>query len=265
MVKKGLTGNQLKWIGLVLMVCDHIHQMFYYAGDLTWLSMLGRLVMPIFLFTCAEGYHYTRSKRQYAIRLTLWAIGMRFATILVSQTFPITAHSVELMNNVFATMAVSVVVMMAVDAFRLKQFGKGFGYLFLPAIPLLFVVVLMQVNQWEMARLFAALPSYLAAEGGPIAILMAVLFYIWREKRARQLLLVLFIGLLNIFLARSFDLTSLLTTNLQWMMIFSIPLLALYNGQRGGGNKYFFYIFYPTHLYLLYVLAYILLEKGILS
>lgn len=266
MFKKGLTGHQLKIIGLIFMVCDHIHQMFYYAGNLSWLTMMGRIALPIFLFTCAEAYYHTRSKKKYAFRLGLWAVGMRvFSLFAVQKLFPITAHDVELMNNIFATMAVSVVVMMALDAFRDKKIGQGLGLLFLPALPLLFLALFYVLNLIEVARIFAIFPSYLSVEGGPTAVALTVLFYVLRGKRLYQCLLILAMGLLNIFLNKQFGLTALFTGNLQWFMIFAIPFIALYNGQKGGGNKYFFYIFYPAHIYALYLLAYFLLKQGILS
>ncbi|KXT63942.1 hypothetical protein STRDD04_01434 [Streptococcus sp. DD04] len=38
-------------------------------------------------------------------------------------------------------------------------------------------------------------------------------------------------------------------------MVFSIIPLYFYNREKGRGDKNFFYIFYPTHIYLLYILT----------
>ena len=37
----------------------------------------------------------------------------------------------------------------------------------------------------------------------------------------------------------------------------AVPV-ALYNGKRGMKMKYFFYVFYPLHLFLLYVVSVLL-------
>ena len=40
----------------------------------------------------------------------------------------------------------------------------------------------------------------------------------------------------------------------QWAQITAVPLLALYNGERGrAGFKWLFYGIYPAHLWLFYV------------
>lgn len=45
---------------------------------------------------------------------------------------------------------------------------------------------------------------------------------------------------------------DLLFTDYQWMMVGALPLLLAYNGQRGKGYKYFFYLYYPVHIIFLY-------------
>ena len=45
-------------------------------------------------------------------------------------------------------------------------------------------------------------------------------------------------------------LLSVSPRDIQWMMIFALPVILLYNKQRCG-DEVFFYIFYPAHIYLL--------------
>ena len=41
----------------------------------------------------------------------------------------------------------------------------------------------------------------------------------------------------------------------QWMMVLALPLMLRYNGERGRGWKWFFYVYYPAHTCLLFLLA----------
>lgn len=49
----------------------------------------------------------------------------------------------------------------------------------------------------------------------------------------------------------SFNEIHPLYNHFEWMMIFALPFMFLYNGRRGKYNKYFYYIFYPAHLVVL--------------
>ena len=51
---------------------------------------------------------------------------------------------------------------------------------------------------------------------------------------------------------------STLTFDSEWMMISVLPFIWLYNGQRG--TKYFFYIIYPAHLWILMILRYLFIK-----
>ncbi|ANU75022.1 TraX family protein [Blautia pseudococcoides] len=49
---------------------------------------------------------------------------------------------------------------------------------------------------------------------------------------------------------------SLLYDNYVWMMLLSIPFILSYNGKRGIGMRYFFYLYYPLHLIILSIISF---------
>ncbi|WP_083461254.1 TraX family protein [Cellulosilyticum ruminicola] len=53
----------------------------------------------------------------------------------------------------------------------------------------------------------------------------------------------------------------LLNYNYQCAMIFALPFMLLYNNQKGKGLKYFFYLFYPLHIIILFYLGNLLAIK----
>ena len=135
-------------------------------------------------------------------------------------------------------------------------FFKGFGLILLPVLFSIPVLVLGTILGGEgdvspiLARTLAIvmllIPNLFTVEGGIAMVLLGLIFYIFREKRLIQFAAVLAISLLSFRADPS---------NVQWVMVFSIIPLFFYNGEKGRGDKYFFYIFYPTHIYLLYILA----------
>ncbi len=54
--------------------------------------------------------------------------------------------------------------------------------------------------------------------------------------------------------ARSFT-DSLLRINFQWMMIFALPFMLMYNGKKGKGLGRLFYIYYPVHLVIIHIIS----------
>ena len=54
--------------------------------------------------------------------------------------------------------------------------------------------------------------------------------------------------------ARSFA-DSLLRINFQWMMIFALPFMLMYNGKKGKGLGRLFYIYYPVHLVIIHIIS----------
>ena len=92
---------------------------------------------------------------------------------------------------------------------------------------------------------------YVKVDYGFFGVMLPVFANMFREPGQR---LVLFTACL---LALCIDMTD--TFAVQYWSLLTVPMLALYNGKPGKYRmKWFFYIFYPVHLVLLYGISMIL-------
>lgn len=247
-----LDGFQLKILGLLLMVVDHIHQMFENQGAPEIMTIIGRVVLPIFLFMLAEGFHYTSNRKKYAIRLYIFSLIMGFGNMIIQNIF--VNQEVMLTNNIFATMFLAIVYMWLIDNIKdgikekkLKKVILNALGLLLPIVAVYPTMLVMQYFPQGVVYILALLPSVLTVEGGFMAIILAVLFYLLRPYgRIVQIIPLIVINLLNVFLGEG----------IQAYAIFAFIPILLYNGKPGRKSKWLFYIFYPAHIWILYILAY---------
>lgn len=257
-MQKGLTAVQLKVLGITLMVGDHIHQMFVLQGAPMWLTMIGRIVAPIFLFLSAEGFHYTRNKLAYLRNLLVGFWIMSLIQQLLSRLVP--NDNVMLMNNIFGTLFLAVLLMSAVDLIKLglttknpSKWGAGCAIITAVIVYGFGLMFLFDSPDFVMIAVYSSLliPNILFVEGGFLMVLLALCFYLFRGKKSLQLLALAAVALIS----TGFSFQDLFLSNFQWMMIFAAIPLFFYNGQEGRKMKWFFYFFYPTHLVVLYLLA----------
>lgn len=258
-----LDATTIKLIALFLMVFDHIHQMYASDGAPLWLTMLGRPVFPMFLFIAAESFRYTSNRKNYLKRLLFASWGMTVLTTLLSILVP--NPDVVLMNNAFSTFFVTGLYMQFWDWFvegikkrKVSFVLKSFLGCFIPVLctaPLLLAGAL-SANE-DISFLFIRvlvfisllIPNILTVEGGFLLVVLGVLFYIFREKRMIQIIILLMLSGAVYLLNHG---------GIQWLMCgASVPIL-LYNGERGRGVKLFFYIFYPAHIIVLYLISTVL-------
>ncbi|WP_333590202.1 TraX family protein, partial [Ligilactobacillus acidipiscis] len=80
---KGFSTFDLKIMGIILMVVDHVHQMFQPLGAPNWLDWFGRPVATIFFFTSVVGFSHTHDKKKYMKRLYIFMILMSIMTSLL--------------------------------------------------------------------------------------------------------------------------------------------------------------------------------------
>ena len=143
-----LNATTLKLIAAALMFIDHIHEMFSHVGAPMWLTMLGRLVFPMFLFASSESFHYTHSKKRYLIRLLIASWFMSTFTFILQGILP--NDNVVLMNNAFSTFFVTGLYMLFWDIFadgvHKKSIPKIIGAILLCFIPVLLTLPMLTLR-----------------------------------------------------------------------------------------------------------------------
>lgn len=251
-----MTTTGLKLLALGLMFCDHIFE--FINGTPIWLTWLGRLSAPLFLFCMVWGLHYTHDRMRYLKGLYLWGVGMGAGDAALGLLVP--GAKTAPTNNIFVTFLLVGMIVTIAEGFRLggnRAQAKKLLLLLILAQVVSFVLVpliVWGVPQWENAYVLPAalLPSVLFCEGGPLWVVLGVAIYYTKEKKMWLTACYLAFSLLWIVMAGApVTPDTLLYENYQWMMAGALPLLLCYNGKKGKGLKRLFYVFYPAHIFLL--------------
>ncbi|MCC5910729.1 MAG: conjugal transfer protein TraX [Clostridiaceae bacterium] len=259
MLKRGLNSYQLKMIALIFMVFDHIQYMFgAQIGIPYWFGIIGRISAPIFIFITANGMAFTSNRKQYILRLYLFSCFMMVVNGLVNTYLP---HPKDAMviNNIFSTLLMIAFYIVAFDgiiaAIKEKKVGHALGYLFLSTLPVItsaLAMFLMSTGNLTLFKLyFNLVPSLIFVEGGPLLVLLGIGFYYCREFKLITSLFYVFFSVIVFYGPAAVEVSyqNLIVTNYQWLMILALPLILLYNNEKGPSIKWFFYIFYPAHIY----------------
>lgn len=88
---------------------------------------------------------------------------------------------------------------------------------------------------------FVWIAGAILSDYGGSGILLILIYYMFREHRKTKLIL-------------GAGWNVLFFQGIQWFGAGASLPIACYNGKKGPGMKYFFYVFYPAHLLLLYAI-----------
>ena len=224
-LKKGLSGNQLKLIAALFMTIDHIG--FILFPDIIILRIIGRLAFPIFAFAISEGCRHTSNRRVYLMTLFTAA-----AAVQVIYTIA----TASLYMNIFVTLTLSVLSVIVFDKAILHERKTSLA-IFLSYMGIIFALC-------EILPQF--IPGF-CIDYGFFGVLLPLWCYVDRNKKEQ--LLYFTIGLILLSASKG---------GIQYFSLLSVPLTALYNNTRGkAALKWFFYLYYPLHIALLYAISYI--------
>lgn len=261
-----MSSFALKLIALVLMLLDHIYEFFQITGAIPlWFTWLGRLSAPIFFFCMAQGIFYTHSRKLYLLRMYLFSIAMSAGNWLIAALLPNGSGGIP--NNIFASLLLSAVIIVCMEEMaKDRQKGQQIWMVFLCVeLAGFFVADLLSRAGLEAAAklLQILIPTPLSVEGGIFLVILGPLFYYFRLSKTKTALMYLIFSL-GLYLTPSIICyaqgmpfwNAFFGVHYQWMMIFALPLIWCYNGQKGRYSlKYFFYLFYPLHIWILYIAA----------
>lgn len=265
---QGLNSFQLKLIALALMVFDHIHEFFSYTGNIPIVfKWVGRISAPIFMFLIVEGYRHTRSKRKYILKLYIGSLVMSLGNYMMSIYLP-RSDGFLINNNIFSTFVMMVIYMRIIDFLRksisekdVPKIALSIMFIIMPFVIGLAIISIASVTVFDFLKYI--IPNIYLVEGGPILVALGVIFYITKDSLYKMIQAYTIFSLSILFgsiLEGKFNIKQIFMENYQWMMVFSIPFFKLYNGEKGKGFKYLFYVFYPAHIYLFYVISYYLMK-----
>lgn len=211
-----LNGNTLKWIALLSMLIDHIGVVLLSGGSHSLFSV-------------------------YSLCRGIGRIAFPIFCFLLVEGF---CHTSNVKKYILRMLGFACVAEIPYDlAFYgkiVKLDGQNVMFTFVIAL-----VVLMLVGKrekvsgdwWVFVLAGCALAWFFSTDGSFFGIVLIWVFYDFRENHLYR------------------NVIAGVTMCWQPTSLFTLPLVEGYNGERGRGSKYFFYWFYPLHLFVLWLLA----------
>ena len=218
----------LKIIAVFFMVVDHVkYALPSCVNEFT--LYFGRISFPIFAFCIVQGYLHTHDIKKYLERLLI-AGAISEVPYLLFNSLP----TLEFINlNIMFSFALGILSIKSYEFYG----GRWKGIL-----AVLMIAIIAEISKVDY---------------GVFGILLIFSFYIFRNSKYKMFIasfcvvagkylyriLVLQIGF------KEYPIKNWICT--------SIPLLIvlLYNGKKGPGLKWFFYIFYPVHFFILWLIS----------
>lgn len=236
-----MNGALLKKIAVVTMLIDHLGAAFFfiytsmYDGSAAFagadtvyrlMRIIGRTAFPIFCFLLVEGFFHTRSRGKYLFRLFLFSLlsEVPFDLAFHDSMWDLTSQ------NVFFTLFLGLLAVMAVHGAKQSAL-HGAEHRWLKFTALMILAVLCPVA------------AYFGRTDYDVSgVLLILILYELREQRVLACVCGYLCLLHEVWCFPAF------------------LLLKFYDGSRGKGSKYFYYLFYPVHLILLALLRIVCLK-----
>lgn len=237
--KKLWNRNQIKYLVIVAMLIDHIAWAFIPMESVLGQIMhfIGRLTGPTMAYFLVEGYIHTRNVKKYALRLGIFALISWVPFCLFEfQRLPIAM--VDGRWRFTPTFGVIYTLFLGLLAVWLWDKGKCPKYC--KVLGIIGLCILSVFGDW---------PVY--------DILYPMIFFVYRNNTRKKW--IFFSILTGISILVPFLAVGFIIWGIYQLGMFMVPIILLffYNGESGSKkpiHKWFFYVFYPLHLLVLWIL-----------
>ena len=175
------------------------------------------------------------------------------------------------MNAIFQDLMLLCIIWQGIDWLRQRRFVRGALAAAMPILwPICIVALLTLFPKIQDAPIGSAVLAWVITAPLPLLTSITdggwsflaggiVLYALYNHKRLRLVVWAAMTFLCDFVLVYlqvhslpDFAFSQMFTVYYEWLGVFAVIGMALYNGQRGSGHKQLFYWFYPAHIYLLY-------------
>lgn len=253
---KIFNSTQLKLIALAIMTVDHIGAFLFelpsIANIYEGLRLAGRVSAPLFLFCVTESVHKAGDKRKYLRRLYFSSVIVSACNLLFEELLGY-ARFGEILQSFAWTAFIIIMSENAASHFRARKFKSGMLIL----LGLLSLIIAVRAAELYINSFFPAaariksifLNSVFNVDYSLYFVVCGVILY-FLPKYEYKGLFMLALGLICPYIHAGWAWTDFILPN-QWPIALSAPFIWMYNRKRGKDLKYFFYVYYPLHQYLL--------------
>ena len=264
--KKGFSSLILKIIGIITMTLDHfgrLAKVFFVNQTMMVFSdifiAIGRISFPIFAFLIVEGVFHTSNKIRYLARLLFLSIFCDLVFYLISKNYwgnPITtlflgALTISLLESkkiwVKFTSIIPVIltILIAFEIIPLLSMYDLYGVI---------LIILFYLSH-HLSKYFCGFIAKLYH----LDYEFAYSKYNFAIRKYISCFFLLSFSILVWFINPTFKEVNIFIDDPinQLYCLLSIPFIIFYNGEKGYSNKliqYTFYLYFPLHLAILYLL-----------
>ena len=234
----------LKIIAFIAMLVDHIGYFFYYLFDSSTyytLRGIGRIAMPIFAFLIYQGFKHTSNLKAYFKRLIAFAsitqIIVLIMGIIAWKLKPGYSLRFYLDLNIVFSFALGIVFLYVINSFRNIKNKGIIDYI---------CVVLTIIS---LIGLYTILPL----DYGILTLILLLVFYILDKLKENNRVVSMYVICILAMVVYLF-----VAVDVKKFTVLAVPILTLYNGQKGTTIKRLFYYAYPLQFVILFGLGMLL-------